>query len=170
MLKYLEEKVINHCIWDILLFLLVDFCYSSNGLSKDPMSFGVYQTTGLKETLLSWASLSSQVWLACGVVLCCVCCGAIRYLELQMFCFLGMFFLGPLMYLFDLCGKAVRLGFSSTTNVRLKIVLFALKSLHLMFTILLCFWEIKIKTKDKQASKIIQQWQTTKRSSTSPAE
>lgn len=53
--------------------------------------------------------------------------------------FFGCVFWGPLMYRFDLCGMAVRLGFSSTTNVRLKIILSALKRLHLMFTILLCF-------------------------------
>lgn len=52
-----------------------------------------------------------------------------------MFCFSDVFFLGPLMYLFDLRGEAARLVYSSTTNVQLKIILLALKSLHLMFKI-----------------------------------
>lgn len=162
MLKYLEEKVINHCFWDVLLFLFLSFFWLTFVIVRiDCQKIHCpvfYQTAGLKETLLLWASFSSQVWQALAELFCAAFVALLSDIwgfRCSGF-FWGVFFLEPLMYLFDLCGKAICLGFSSTTNVRLKIILFALKSLHLMYTILLCFWEIKIKTKDKQAGKITQ--------------
>jgi len=86
----------------------------------------LYQTAGLKETLLFRPPSRPRYGRLAELF--CVAFVAVLS-DIWGFRSSFFFFFGRLMYLFDLCGKAACLGFSSTTNVRLKIILFALKSL-----------------------------------------
>lgn len=178
MLKYLEEKVINHCFWDILLFLFLSFFWLTFVIVRiDCQKIHCpvfYQTAGLKETLLLWASFSSQVWQAGGVVLCRICCVAIWYLGLQMFCFFfGVCFSRGLWCIFLI--SVVRQSASASLPrlmSGLRLFYSPWKASIWCSQFYYVFEKSKSKQKtNKQAKSPKQQWQTTKkRSSASPAE
>lgn len=106
-LKCLKEKVIKHYV----RYALVSLSPSSFRLTLDleahtkicrlvyikqrfffPLCFF---SPALKATLLLWATFLSQVHLAFGVVLWCICCVSIWYLGGSDVLFLGCDFLGP---------------------------------------------------------------------------